>query len=254
MFAARLPEATFFSHSTAARLLGAPLPLRFERMTSLHATVEAPARAPHSKGVIGHSRQVSPGDVLVDDDGIRLSSAPRMLCEMASVLTISDLVAIADHIIRRGSPLASLKELSARIEVGDRITRSPRLRYALELCDERAESRPESILRVLLDKAGLPPARINHELVDTSSGREMRTDFAFLELMFAIEYQGDYHRSREQWRRDMTRRSRLEALGWYVMELNGDDLRDPVELVARVRTVLERQSRLFARLEVHDGR
>ena len=41
----------------------------------------------------------------------------------------------------------------------------------------------------------------------------------------------------------MTRRSRLEAQGWYVMEINADDLGDPVELVARIRSVLARRGR-----------
>ncbi|MDZ4046071.1 MAG: DUF559 domain-containing protein [Rhodoglobus sp.] len=54
-----------------------------------------------------------------------------------------------------------------------------------------------------------------------------------------IEYQGDYHRTRAQWRKDMTRRSRLEARGWRVMEVGADDLRDPRELVARVRARLD---------------
>ncbi|MBU1589284.1 MAG: hypothetical protein KKH51_15270 [Actinobacteria bacterium] len=58
-----------------------------------------------------------------------------------------------------------------------------------------------------------------------------------------LEYQGDYHRSMSQWRKDMTRRSRLEAQGWYVMEINADDLGDPVELVARIRSVLARRTR-----------
>ena len=41
----------------------------------------------------------------------------------------------------------------------------------------------------------------------------------------------------------MTRRSRLEAQGWYVMEINADDLGDPVEIVARIRSVLARRAR-----------
>lgn len=41
----------------------------------------------------------------------------------------------------------------------------------------------------------------------------------------------------------MTRRSRLEAKGWYVMELNADDLKDPDELLMRIRLVLARRNR-----------
>ena len=92
-------------------------------------------------------------------------------------------------------------------------------------------------------RAGLPEPTINHTLVDTETGKHLRPDFLFAEAKVILEYQGDYHRSRSQWRRDMTRRSRLEAQGWYVMEINADDLGDPVELVARIRSVLARRTR-----------
>lgn len=36
----------------------------------------------------------------------------------------------------------------------------------------------------------------------------------------------------------MTRRTRLEAQGWHVLELNWDDLKDPRELVASIRMAL----------------
>ena len=78
-------------------------------------------------------------------------------------------------------------------------------------------------------------------LVDTETGKNVRTDFAYPLRKFALEYQGDYHRTRSQWRRDMTRRSRLETQGWYVMEINADDLKDPVELIARIRAALARR-------------
>ncbi|MCY7412719.1 MAG: hypothetical protein LH471_06750 [Salinibacterium sp.] len=66
----------------------------------------------------------------------------------------------------------------------------------------------------------------------------MRTDLAFTAFLLVLEYQGDYHRTKAQWRKDLTRRSRPEALGWYVMEIHADDLIDPEELAARVLTVL----------------
>jgi very-short-patch-repair endonuclease len=56
--------------------------------------------------------------------------------------------------------------------------------------------------------------------------------------MVLLEYQGDYHRTPEQFRADMTRLSRLEADGWYVFQINADDLKNPEELVARLHRVL----------------
>lgn len=242
LLALRYPSPAFVSGPTAALLLGAPLPWRLERAESIEITVPSGGRAPHAHGVQGRSRSVLPGDVRVHR-GLRVSSPARLWCELSRVLDLPDLVAVGDHLIHHRSPFTDSLTLTVRAGAGDRIGRRAVMAEALPLLDPRAESRPESRLRVVLTKAGLPTPRINHVLVATDGGGGMRTDFAYPELKLAIEYQGDYHRTSAQWRSDMTRRMRLEAMGWYVLEINADDLRDPVELCALVFSILARRSR-----------
>lgn len=239
-FAARLGDDVFFSHSTAGRLVGVPLPSRFERLSRLHVTVAAPARAPHAAGLTGHSRHVPPDDVVVDRTGLRVSAPTRLVCEMASVLALPDLVAVIDHLIRRSEPSMTLADLADRIRVRDRISRSKLIPRAIELADERSESRPESLVRVWCVLAGLPRPIANHEIVDPVTGRPLRLDLAWPDRMLAVEYHGDYHRDPNQWRRDLTRKGRLEATGWTILELHGGDLRDPTEVVARIGAALRR--------------
>lgn len=239
-YAARLPTECFFSHSTAAQLLGVPLPRRLERLADLHVTIPAPARAPHAHGLIGHSREVVSGDVVTTSAGVRVSSPARMWCEMARVLDLPDLVAVVDFLIHHRRRSADLRELAERLEVGDRISRPRALRLALELSDERSESRPESRLRTICVVAGLPRPAVNHELTDTVTGRGVRLDLAWPDRRFAIEYQGDHHRSPSQWRKDMTRRENLRLAGWTILELNADDLHDVQTLIARLRVALAR--------------
>lgn len=240
LLAARMPPGAFFSHETAADLLGAPLPYRRGAADVVHVSVERPARAPHASGLRGHSRVVLAGDVRVTA-GVRHSSPERMWLELSRSLSLPDLVAVGDHLIGRRRPLTSIERLAERNAAADALARSRRATRALALLDGRAESGPESLLRVLLVSGGLPSPDVNHVVVQSEAGRGIRTDFAYPHLKLAIEYQGDYHRSRAQWRADMTRRSRLEALGWYVLELNADDLRNPAELLARIRAVLRRR-------------
>ena len=102
---------------------------------------------------------------------------------------------------------------------------------------------------------GLPIPRINRSMIDTEQGRVIRPDFEFEEFKTLVEYQGDYHRlTKAQWRKDMTRRSRLEAAGWTVLEINADDLTDPnalVELIARKLSAYGwegRNKRVFAHI------
>ena len=239
-FATRLPAAAFFSHSTAARLLGAPTPWRLERLDAVHVTVEAPRRAPHAQGLIGHSRAILPGDIIQLPSGLRVSAPARMWCEMASALDLADLVAVADFLLHRSRRLATAGVLGARLAVGDRLGRPRRLAEALALTDARSESRPESLVRVCCVLAGLPAPSVNHELVDIVTGRGLRLDLAWPERKFAIEYQGDGHRTPEQWRRDMTRRENLRLAGWTILELNADDLRDLDDLIRRIRAGLAR--------------
>jgi hypothetical protein len=240
MFALRMPQRAFFSHSTAALLLGAPLPLEVERSPSVHISVPRGQRAPHARGIHGHSLDVAPEE-RTTVNGLPVTTGARTWCDLASVLTIGDLVAVGDYFIHWRLPHTSRNELA---RVGERYAgkRGNRMIVAgLPLLDDRAESRPESRLRVILVLAGIPTMRANHVLVDTETGKNVRTDLLSKDYRTVLEYQGDYHRTAAQWRKDMTRRARLEADGWAVMELNADDLEDPEELVARVRTLLRRQ-------------
>lgn len=100
---------------------------------------------------------------------------------------------------------------------------------------DRAEYRAESRLRTIVALAGLGPCLVNAVITGSRGEFVARTDLELPGLGVILEYQGDYHRAREQWRADMTRRSRIEAVtGCRVLELNADDLADPLDLVARI--------------------
>lgn len=239
LFATRLKSEAFYSHVTAILLRGTPLPLLLERSEILDVAHAAPDSAPHARGIRGHSLAVLPGDI-TEVGGLRCTSAARTWCDLGAVLSLPDLVAVGDFLIHRTAPLCSIADLreAAHRMFGRRGAK--RLRLALELLNDGAESRPESHLRVILTQAGFAGFEVNHVLVDAETGRQRRPDFLFVEQKLILEYQGDYHRTQKQWRKDMTRRARLEAQGWRVMELNADDLRDPAELIARIRAILAR--------------
>ena len=111
------------------------------------------------------------------------------------------------------------------------------LRTALGLLDAASESPQESRLRVVILLGGIPGVVANLPIT-TSGGFHYRGDLAFPERKVIVEYQSELHNSPEAFRADMTRISRLEADGWYVMLVNKDDLDDPAELLQRIRQVL----------------
>jgi len=203
--------------------------------------VAAPLPSPHAAGIHGHRLDINPDDI-IRFQGLRLTSPARTWLDLAAELALDDLVAAGDFLIHHRTPLTSRSALRQQTNeaAGGRGVRNARA--ANELLSDRPESPQESKLRLILIRGGLPEPEINHAIVDTETGKQVRPDFRFRRFKLILEYQGDYHRTKGQWRKDMTRRSRLEAQGWYVMELNADDLLDPEELIARIRTVLARRS------------
>ena len=236
MVALRLHDSIFFSHTTTALLLGAPLPFAHERDAAIHVSVDGPLPPPHARGIRGHHLDIIDGD-LVRWRGLWITSAARTWCDVAAVLRLEDLVAVGDYFIHHDSPLTSREEIRHRLSAfaghrGVRIARE-----AVDLLADRSESRPESWVRVIAIRGGLPDPEINYTVVDSETGQQVRPDFLFRAQKLILEYQGDYHRTRKQWRKDMTRRARLEAAGWYVMEFKWDDVQNPEELVVRIRSV-----------------
>lgn len=224
---------------TAALLYGAPLPRRWETDT-LHVVVPHPVRAPKGRGVAGHAVNSSDRDLVVWC-GILMTTPERTWFDLGAVLALPDLVAASDFFINRQAALTT----QARLADAFRRYRGRRgrrvLARSLPLMHERAESAAESRTRVILLDAQLPGLEVNLE-IKTSGGYTYRADLAFPAERLLIEYQSDYHGDIHQFRADMTRRSRLEADGWTVMLINADDLRDPEELVARIRRLLRSRS------------
>ena len=95
----------------------------------------------------------------------------------------------------------------------------------------------ESRLRVILLEAGFVGLAVNYP-IHTSSDHDYRADLAFPARKLIVEYQSAFHETPESFRADMTRVSRLEADDWKVMQVNKDDVKNPVELIARIRTTL----------------
>jgi len=240
LLATRLRDDAFFSHTTAALLFGVPLPPAFEGERDLHVAVTAALPTPHARGIRGHRLTVS-ADEVVTHERVRCTSAARTWCDLGGMLDLDDLVAAGDFLLHWRSPLVAETQLREQVRRFGSGRGARRLREALPLLSSRSESRPESKARVLVVTSGLPVPSVNHSLIDTETGRELRPDLMFVDCRVIVEYQGEHHRSRQQWRRDMTRRAELEARGWYVMEINADDLRDGAAFVRRLETVLRRR-------------
>ncbi|NEN07867.1 DUF559 domain-containing protein [Diaminobutyricibacter tongyongensis] len=232
----RMPVGGFFSCTTAALLHGIPLPLRFATDERIHVSVPHPARAPRVKGVVAHSVRIAEHELTTLAD-LPLSTPSRTWCELGALLDVASLVAAGDHLVHQAHGSTTVAGLAGALDAYPGSRGRTRLREALPLLHDRSESPQESVLRLMLLKAGLSRLSVNHEIT-TLSGHRFRADLAFAEERVLLEYQGDHHRERDQYRRDLTRTMRLQAEGWTVVQIGPDDLRLPEDLVSRIRSIL----------------
>lgn len=109
-----------------------------------------------------------------------------------------------------------------------------------ELSDPRAESRPESRVRVWLTLDGLRPEP--QYWIEDPSGRLARVDLAFPEQLVAVEYDGSW-RDGELWalNRDRDRLNRVQAAGWEIVFVTTQLLHHPARMVRTVRAALDRR-------------
>jgi very-short-patch-repair endonuclease len=238
IYALKMGPAEFFSHSTAAVIYGMWLPLDLEQSTLLHVSVRKPARAPRDRGVKGHHLVDRPG-LVVEHDGVRLASPLETWCQLATQLHIPDLVAAGDSLLTpdHRETAVMLDRLVGAAADGDR-PMSIRLERAVRLIRRNVRSAKESELRLLLLAAGLPEPEINGTIVDEQGRFVAECDLVYRGANVVLEYEGDGHRDRARFRKDITRYDRLQDLGWRVIRVTQEDLNHPADLLARVRRAL----------------
>ncbi len=247
-----VPAGAAFSHRTAARLCDLPVPARPSSSTSIGASdcaaqdrdpieimVEPAAVVPRIDGINGHSG-LDPDDV-IDLAGLRVVRPERTFYHLAPELSLDDLVVLGDAIVRHW---CSAERLLGRASSLTRRRGIVRAREALTMISPGVDSPPETRLRLLLVRAGLPCPAVNVDVFDDAGRWLARPDLSYPHLKIAIEYDGDHHRTdKHQWRRDRARDEGLRHAGWIVITLTADDLfRHPDRTVARVMQYYQERS------------
>lgn len=144
--------------------------------------------------------------------GIRLATPVRTAFDLLARNPMQHAVAYCDALIHDG--LVTIAEIANFIAL-NHYYGIRRARATFPLLDGRAESIPESVLRLVLVQDGLTPVP-QFEVFDIH-GFVARVDLGFPEAKVAVEYDGAWHSDPEQSRRDRVRRQRLRACGWRVI-------------------------------------
>ncbi|RSM45571.1 hypothetical protein DMA12_13450 [Amycolatopsis balhimycina DSM 5908] len=191
-----------------------------------------------------HIRRTSRGRIDSEPwQEIRLASSLRLTLDILTNTklhrSLPRVTGYLDALLRAGEVAAS--ELADYLK-GRRDNGIVRAKRAFRLADPRAESIPESELRVWLTVAGLEPD-LQVSVVDERGAFVGRLDLAFPEQKLAVEYDGDWHRDGIQPQRDEGRRQAIRALGWrFVIVTKAELYGAPKAVVESVRAALSRES------------
>jgi len=245
-YIARAPEGHCFSHATAARLWGVPLPRSVESDSLLDVAVLKPRALPRAAGVRGH-RMGGDGVRMVWRFGVPVCDPVTVWCQLARILSHDDLVAAGDFLVRRPRrpetddprPYADVAELRERV-IRLRGAGSRTARAAAVDVREGADSRRESLLRLMLQRAGLPEPELNSEIFTFRGGSLGWADLLYRQQRVIVEYDGDQHRTDyEQFEKDAVRLDDFRRAGYTVIQVRKKGLwQHRTDTIARVTEAL----------------
>lgn len=224
-----LSNQSCVSHVTAAQLHGMPLPWFDDEITTIHLTNPAQGSQPRRRGVIGHTTDLARHEIMYFD-GVPVTTPERTCLDLASVLTLDQLVAVADFLIcehaRHFEPprLAIVPATNLRrfVDGKHHLRGLAKTRAALELMRVGADSPPETRLRLLLQRAGLPEFTTNYGI---AGDPVVWPDLACEEFKTCSEYEGEIHKTTEKQLFDRNRDERTAARGWRQVKVYKADMR-----------------------------
>lgn len=242
------PDAAF-SHGTAAAIRGLPLPLYLPG-ASLHVSIPHGRRPPEGVGIIGHEVALRLWDArdFVHRDFARdamfalpIVSAGLMWAQLAGGLDLDDLAAVGDALVSGPDPFATVEELRLWVTAWRGNRGSRMLRRAAADIRSGPLSRPESLIRLQMMRAGIPEPRLNVRVTGPTGDDLALTDLCWPEYGTLVEYEGDYHRSsKAKFRSDITRMEMFADGGWAGLRAHADDVfGDPNPFIARLWRRLE---------------
>ncbi|MCW2565355.1 MAG: hypothetical protein QOD59_598 [Mycobacterium sp.] len=109
-----------------------------------------------------------------------------------------------------------------------------RLKTALDLMDAGAQSPKETWLRLLLIDAGFPRPRTQIPVFDERGDPFAYLDMGWDDVLIAVEYDGDQHRTdRVRYAWDVKRLRKIERAGWLHVKVISEDCK--YDIIERVK-------------------
>jgi very-short-patch-repair endonuclease len=223
----------------SSRSAGALFKLR--RVTASTPEISVPRR--HVPDLPGVRVRAVPGLALTDVSRIGIipvTHPARILLDLATDAPLLTEGALNDALLRGIVTIPRLDELLSRVGRRDGEGREHLGALVARFRGGRrpTESPLEDDLLALLRRYGLPEPVPQHEV--GLPGGSVRLDFAYPEMQFGIEADGDrYHSSPSERARGRRRDARLAVIEWDLLHFGADEIDStPAEVAAQVNDVL----------------
>jgi uncharacterized protein DUF559 len=202
----------------------------------VHVTVPYESRCVRRPGLVVHNDRFEECDV-VTRMGLRVFVLDLVIAELLCTASRRLALACMDQAL---AALPEQRRRAFRDEVGHRLaTRDDRRGtrrggMLLDLATGKADSPPESWLRLLVVDARFPVPEAQFEVRGLDGELIYLLDMAWPELRIALEYDGyEAHEGRAE--ADELRDRRLAGRGWIVIRARAQDLRQPKRLIGELR-------------------
>lgn len=199
-------------------------------------TVVVPAAQrprPHPHVVIIHTD-------LADSDILRwripMTTPQRTAFDLARLLDFEDAVIALDALTHR--KLVTLNEIRSYALVSRSLPGRRRVARVLAEVEPLAASPMETRLRLRVVGGGLPRPEAQIEVMDEYGRFVGRVDMGYRAYRVGLEYEGDHHRQRPVFRKDIRRGNALQEAGWTIIRVTADDIREPSVLLRQLRKLL----------------
>ena len=227
------PAGTVVSHVTAAALWRVEIPLNRDGRVHVTVSTGSAVRARADRSV--HRSPLSPEEI-TSVRRIPITTPARTWRDLAAVLERPALLAVTDQLLAGG---CNRDELRRQLERRPSGRGAARARDVLPLGDRRAESVMESWTRWLIHQARLPVPDLQVDVHSAGGVFLGRADFAWPDRKVLVEFDGEVHRDRDVFVRDLRRQNGIVLAGWTVLRFSSADvLGRPDAVVAAIRAAL----------------
>jgi hypothetical protein len=230
--ALKLPAGAAIGGLSAAYLWGVDL-LPRRPANPVTVVLPGPARIRVHPRIRASPSRLARHDV-TDFGGPPVTTGPRTAFDLGRQLPRTEALVAVDALLHRR--VLTRAALAGYLDAHPGWPGNAQLREVLALAEPLSESPMETRLRLIVHDAGLPLPAVQHEVhtpVGTSTSTSTRTsarrfvarvDLAYPDWRIAIEYEGDHHRERARFRRDVARLDALRVAGWLVLRFTADDV------------------------------